>query len=155
MKKLLKKIFNFVKRLYNKLIDESKIYIPISIKIVEILKEVMDSPVDDILLAVISKLVPNVPVAQLNIIKAKVEEQLPKLLVELNLINAAVNAPTVNEQLQMILNALKVSPDNVKAEKYHTLASKLLVILSDGKITWSEAVVFTEWYYQTYLKTND
>lgn len=152
MKKLFLKILSFIKKMYSKLIDGSKIYIPISIKVVEILKEIMDSPVDDILLVLLTRLAPTLPIAQINIIKAKIEQSLPRLLVELNLVNSVVNAPTVNEQLQMILDALKVSPDNVKAEKYHTIASKLLVILSDGKITWGEAVMFTEWYYQTYLK---
>ncbi len=70
----------------------------------------------------------------------------------MNLVNSIANIEGVNAQLQAILNALKVSPDNVKAEKYHTLASKILVILSDGKIKWGESVIFTEWYYQTYIK---
>ena len=36
--------------MYAKLVDETKIYIPMSIKIVQTLKEIMDSPVDDIIL---------------------------------------------------------------------------------------------------------
>jgi hypothetical protein len=68
------------------------------------------------------------------------------------MVNSIAGIEGTNEQLQAILEALKVAPDNVKAEKYHTLASKILVILSDGKIKWGEAVIFTEWYYQTYCK---
>ena len=77
---------------------------------------------------------------------------MPKILVELNLVNSIANIEGVNAQLQAILAALKVSTDDTKAEKYHIIASKLLVILSDGVITWSEAVIFTEWYYQSYVK---
>jgi hypothetical protein len=70
----------------------------------------------------------------------------------LNLINAAAIVGDINEQLKEVIKVLNLLPDGAKAEKYHTIASKLLVILSDGKITWGEAVIFTEWYYQTYIK---
>lgn len=152
MKKLWIKILSFIKRLYTKLVDETKFYIPVAIKVVEVLKTILDSPVDDIILTVITALVPNIPANKLDAIKSKIQAELPKILVELNLVNSIANIEGVNAQLQAILNALKVSPDNVKAEKYHTLASKILVILSDGKIKWGESVIFTEWYYQTYIK---
>lgn len=152
MKKLWIKISNFIKRLYIKLVDETKIYIPIAIKVVEVLKQILDSPVDDIILTVVGALVPNIPANKLATIKDKIQAELPKILIELNLVNSIAGIEGTNEQLQAILNQLKVSPDNVKAEKYHTLASKILIILSDGKIGWGEAVIFTEWYYQTYIK---
>ena len=138
--------------MYSKLVDETKTYIPMAIRVVEVLKEVMDSPVDDIILAIMTRLVPTLPLAQVAIVKAKIEEYLPKLLLELNLVNDIANAGSINEQMQMILDALNLSSDEVKAEKYHLIASKLLVILSDKKVTWGEAVVFTEWYYQEYVK---
>jgi hypothetical protein len=69
-----------------------------------------------------------------------------------NLINAASNSGDINQQLQEVIKVLNLLPDEVKAEKYHTIASKLLVILSDGKINWGESVIFTERYYQTYIK---
>ena len=152
MNKLLSKIFSFIKKVYGKLVDETKKYIPIAINVVEVVKKVMDSPVDDVALAIAEQLIPAIPKAQVDIVKSKVEEYLPKLLLELNLVNDIANITDPNEQLKTILNTLKLSSDDVKAEKYHTLASKLLVILSDGKVTWGEAVVFVEWYYQTYIK---
>jgi len=152
MKKLWIKISEFIKKMYSKLIDESKIYIPTAIKVVEAIKSVTDSQVDDIILGVIKVMIPNLPHDKIDIIKKKIEDQLPKIILELNLVNVAVNSDNLNDQLQLILNALKLSSDEIKAEKYHVLASKILVILSDGKITWSEAVVFTEWYYQNVYK---
>lgn len=152
MKKFFLKILGFIKKAFNALKDETKQYLPIAIKIVETLKKIMDSPVDDIILTVVEVIIPNIPSDKVNIIKAKIEEALPKILIELNLINTIANIDNVNDQLQAILDALKVSTDDTKAEKYHILATKLLMILGDGKITWSEAVIFTEWYYQTYVK---
>lgn len=152
MKKLIKKLFNFIKKLYVSLKDETKEYLPIAIKTVEAIKKVMESPVDDVLLSVIGCVIPGLPTNKINIIKAKIEAELPKILLEMNLVNSIANIEDTNAQLQAILDALKVSTDDTKAEKYHTLASKLLIVLSDGKVTWSEAVMFTEWYYQTYVK---
>ncbi len=153
MNKIFKKIVAFIKKLYTSLKDETKHYLPIAISLVEGIKKVMDSPVDDVVLGVLEVVIPSIPKDKVDTIKAKIEVALPKLLTELNLINSIANIENVNDQLQAILDALKVSSDDIKAEKYHTLASKLLVILGDGKITWGEAVMFTEWYYQTYLKS--
>lgn len=152
MKKLWKKISSFISKLYASIIDETKHYIPIAINVVEAIKKVMDSQVDDVILSILYVAVPNIPADKVNLIKGKLEKELPKILLELNLINSIANTADVNEQLQKILDALKLSSDDIKAEKYHTLASKILVILSDGKITWGESVMFTEWYYQTYVK---
>lgn len=152
MKKLLDKVFSFIKKIYAKLVDETKEHIPVAINVVEAVKKVMDSQVDDIILNVLKVTLPNLPISQVEIVKKKIEDHLPKLLLELNLINTVANEEDINKQLQMVLDALKLSSDDVKAEKYHTLASKILVILSDGKVTWGEAVMFTEWYYQTYVK---
>lgn len=143
---------NFVKKAYKLLQDETKENIPVVIHLVEVLKKIMDSPVDDILLSTAGLLVPALPVNRINIIKDKIQNELPKILFELNLVNSIANIEGTNAQLQAILDALKVSPEDVKAEKYHTIASKMLVILSDSKISWGEAVMFTEWYYQTYVK---
>lgn len=143
---------NYIKRIYKRLIDESKVYIPVAIDVVEALKLVLDSPVDDIVLDVIGILIPNLPKNKIDVIKDKIHAELPKILIELNLINAATNSTDINEQLKGILEALKIASEDTKAEKYHILASKLLVILSDGKISWSESVIFTEWYYQTHIK---
>lgn len=152
MKKLWIKISTFIKKLYKNLVDESKEHLPIAINVVEGLKSVLDSPVDDIVLSVVQFALPNLPINKVNIIKEKLEKALPKIILELNLINSVVNIENTNDQLQAILNALKLSKDDVRAEKYHTIASKLLVVLSDGKVTWGESVMFTEWYYQNYVK---
>lgn len=152
MKKLIQKIFAFIKKLYNKLVDETKELVPVAIKVVEGVKNVMDSPADDIALAIITTIIPSLPKDKISYYKLKLEDYLPKLILELNLVNTIANETDVNKQLQMILEQLKLSSDEVKAEKYHTLASKILVVLSDGRITWSEAVILTEWYYQNFVK---
>lgn len=135
MKKLLEKIKSAMKKLFTSLKYESKQYLPVAINAVEILKKVMDSPVDDIVIAAVEMLVPSLPASKINELKSKLVIALPKILLELNLINTIVNIESINDQLQAILDQLKLSSDEVKAEKYHILASKILVILSDGKIT--------------------
>jgi division protein CdvB (Snf7/Vps24/ESCRT-III family) len=131
MKKLFIKILGFIKKSFKKLQDSTKEYIPLAIHVVEAIKKVMDSPVDDIVLTVLTMVIPNIPKEEVNVIKDKIQAALPKILLELNIINSIANIEDTNA----ILDAIKVSPDDIKAEKYHTLASKLLVILSDGKVT--------------------
>ena len=152
MNKLLNAIFSYVKNLYGKLVYKTKQLVPVAVSVVEAIKKIEDSKVPDVVLSIVSMVVPNIPKQQIDIIQGKLKEYLPKLLLELNLINDIANITDPNEQLQKILETLKLSSDDVKNEKYHTLASKILIILSDGKVTWGEAVMFTEWYYQTYVK---
>lgn len=152
MNKNLNEIFSFIKRIFAGLKYEAKKNIPVAIDVVEAIKKVLDSQVDDIVLSILGSLVPNLPVSQINIIKSKLEKELPKIILELNLVNLALNGQDINTQLQTILDQLKLSSDDIKAEKYHVMASKILVVLSDGKVTWGEAVMLTEWYYQNYIK---
>lgn len=152
MKKLLKKIFTFIRRLYSSLKDETKQYLPVAITVVEGIKKFIDSPIDDVLVGIVETVIPSLPKDKIALVRTKLEEVLPKILLEMNLINSIASIEDPNQQLQAILDALKLSSDDVKAEKYHTIASKILVVLSDGKVTWGEAVIFTEWYYQNYVK---
>lgn len=134
-----------IKWLYEKMLDETKEYIPVAINVVEGIIKVMDSPVDDILLGIIVAAMPNkLTGAKLFILKDKIEQALPKILIELNMVEAIANIEDTNDQLKAVLEALKVSTEDTKAEKYNIIATKLLVILSDNKISWSEAIVFTE-----------
>lgn len=51
---------------------------------------------------------------------------------------------TINDLLAKVRFSDKPDQDAL----WHTLASRLLVILSDGKVSWSEAVQVLEYYYK-------
>ena len=153
MKKVLKKIWNWVKDLYDGLVGSTKKYVPIAIKIVEGIKKVMDTPVDDIALAIVTTAIPGDSDDKLvKKVKEFVELNLPKFLVELKIINEISNYPDLNSQLQGIITELKKLSPTAQAALWHNFASLAIEKLSDGECTWSDAVVLAEWYYSNIYK---
>jgi len=147
------KAWNFIKLEFGKLDKETKLLVPIAINVVNAIKTVMESPVDNVLVAIIEAAVPNKAEAALvEKINATVKQWLPKVLTELTMINAIANITDPNEQLKAILAQLKLSSDQTKDVLYHGLSSLILQELSDGKLTWSDAVVVGEYYYTNFVK---
>lgn len=153
MKKFFSKIWNGVKRLYDKLVDKTRELVPVAINIVEGVKTVVDSPVDDIVAELLKKAIPGV---KDDIVIDKVHgiiiKQVPIILSRLLMIDSIANIKDPNQQLQAIVKQLRVSSDEQKNVAYHGLATLVLEQLSDGKLTWGEAAMISEYYYQNFTK---
>lgn len=153
MKKLINKIWQAVRSLYDRLAGKTKKYVPIAIKIVEGVKKVMDTPVDDVILTIVKGAIPGTADdVMIDKIKATVEKWLPKILLELKLVDSIANIEDPNLQLKAILAQLKLSSDETQAIVYHGLASLILEKLSDGELSWSDSVAIAEYYYQNIQK---
>ena len=149
MKKFLKRIWEYIKDLYEGLIRTTKKYVPLAIKIVDSIKKVMDSPVDDIILGIISNTIPGETDDKLIAkVKAVVEEWVPKILLELKIVESISNIEGTNAQLQAILDELKKLSPETQAIVWHGLASLILEKLSDGELSWADSVAIAEYYYQ-------
>lgn len=150
---LLRKIFKFMKNVYEKLDQETKLKVKLAINIVEAVKKVMDSPVGNILPSVIKIAIPGDADDKL-IDKgiSTINEWIPKILLGLNLIDTIANIEDQNEKMKAILAQLKVSPKDTQKMYYHNLASLIIEKLSDGKLTWSESISIGEYYYKNILK---
>lgn len=156
MKRLLQKVWNWVKDLYEGLVGTTKKYVPVAIKIVEAIKKVMDSPVDDVALAIITMAIPGDADDKLvKKVKEFVEDNLPKFLVELKIINEISNYPDLNSQLQGIITELKKLSPTAQAALWHNFASLCIEKLSDGECSWADAVVLSEWYYNNVYKVKE
>jgi aspartokinase-like uncharacterized kinase len=81
------------------------------------------------------------------LIEDKIREALPKILTELRLVSAVVNAGTPEQIIAAAMAELHLSSDRAKDAFYHSIAAMLLVDLADGKLSWSEAVELVEFYY--------
>lgn len=153
MKRILKKIWNFIKNIFNKLDDEVKRIVPVAINIVEAVKKVMDSPVDEVIATILKQVIPgdadNVLIDQ---VKSFIEKNLPKVLLDLNLVNSIAGIEDENEKLKAILAQFKLSSDETKNILYHGLAALAIEKLSDGKLSWSDAVALSEYYYKNVVK---
>jgi len=153
MKKFIANIWNKIKDLYNSLIGTSKKYIPIAINIVEAIKKVTDSPVDDIILSIVKAAIPGTADdVMIDKVKDTVEKWLPKILLELRLWQSVSNIEDQNQQLQAILKEINLSSDETKSIIYHGLAALILEKLSDGELSWSDSVAISEYYFKNIHK---
>lgn len=151
--KFLRRLWAAIANLFYKVEHEVKVLVPIAIGVVQGIKKVMDGPADDVILSIIKSAIPGDADDKLiDKVHKTVEEWLPKILLELNLVNSVATIEDRNEQLKAILAHLKLSSDETKNIVYHGIASLILEKLSDGKFDWTDATAVAEYYYQHEVK---
>jgi hypothetical protein len=146
LKKFLQNLWSSIKHLFDNVEAEVKHLVPIATGVVQKVKEIIDSPVADVLTALI-------PGDADDKIKEMLRSFLPKLILELQMVEDISSIEDVNAQMQAILDKLKLSSDDTKNAFYHSLASLILQKLSDGKLSWSDSVAIAEFYYNNYVKS--
>lgn len=138
-------IWKGISKLWNKAEEGVKKLAPIAIKVVQNVKTFMDSPVADVITALI-------PGEADDNLKAKLREKLPNIIIKMQLVETIAGIEDTNEQLKAILEKLKLSSNDAQNVFYHGLASLILEKLSDGKLSWSEATIIAEYYYKNIEK---
>ena len=153
MKKFIQRVWGAIISLYEKLTNKAKFYVPVAINVVEAIKSVMDSPVDDIVAEIVKRVIPGIK-DDIIIDKARevIQKWVPKILLELKLVDSIANIEDPNERLKAILSQLNISSDEAKNIIYHGLASLILEKLSDGELSWSDSVAISEYYYKNIVK---
>lgn len=153
MKKLLEKIWSTIKLVFNKAGEETRKLVPVAINVVQGLKSVMDSPVDDVILSIVKAAIPgDADDILIDKITSVVKEYLPKVLLDLKIVDAIANIEDQNEQLKAILAQFKLSSDETKNIVFHGLSCLILEKLADGKLSWSDSIAISEYYYQNIAK---
>jgi hypothetical protein len=156
MKKFIQKIWDGIKNAYAQLVYGTKRYVPIAINIVESVKSVMDTPVDDIILEIIKKSIPgSADDVLIDKIKSVVEKYIPMVLLQLQIVDSIANITDKNEQLKAILERIKLSSNETQNIVWHGLGALILEKLSDGKISWSDSVVIAEYYFKNIHKKSN
>lgn len=143
LKKFFARFWAGIKKIFAGLDKQTKKLVPVAIEIVNKIKEIDATHIGDILTAIIPGTVDDK-------IKVKLREWLPKVLVVLESANEAANIEDVNEKLKFILSQINVSPADKKKVFYRGLASLILEVIADGKVTWSESTALIVWYYDNY-----
>lgn len=157
LKALFLKIKLFIVQLYSKADELIERIAPVAIEVVEQIKQVNESTAGDVIELIISKAIKG---NADDLIIRQVREQLRKRLPEvLEVMRTALNIAKVDDknlQVKMILDAINMSPDEIRNAYYHTFCSLVLEKISDGKLTWSESVLLAEYYYnKIYIKPNE
>lgn len=147
----LQKIFSKIGLFFTGLKAETRRLVPIAVTVVNTIKGIIDSPVDDILAQIIKAAIPgDADDVLIDKVHAVVKEWVPKILMELNSINTIAGIEDQNEQLKAILAEFKLSTNETKNIFYHGLCSLIIEKLSDGKLTWSESIIISEYYVKNF-----
>lgn len=119
----MKKIFNFIRNVFGRFKANDKQAIKDAIRIVDNLKNIVNSGYVPILVAIIPGTIDDAIVARLKI-------ELPKMLKALRIIES--------ENLEFAPFAIKQLPLSVKGDFLDALATQIALVLADGRLTWSE-----------------
>lgn len=82
-----------------------------------------------------------------NAIVAILDEDLPKACTALGIIYDAASKGTDVEKLAAIMQGISNTTTDKKAKIYTELAAKIATQLSDGKLSWNEIIVDTQYIY--------
>lgn len=148
LKLFLAQIWDFISTIWKKTTNEIKLITPFAVNAVNALKSINDSFVGDVIETVIASIIPGkADDILIAVVRQKLRVILPKVILNLNLANAISNIGDPNEQLKAIVTAINMSSDETKNIYYHSLCVLILEALADGKLTFSESVQISEYYY--------
>lgn len=145
LKSFLNKLWKGIAKVFEGVRAEAKKSVHIAVLVVQGVKKVMDNPVTDVITAII-------PGEADDKAKDVIRKWLPKILLELSMVEAVTGIEDPNEQLNAILAKIKLSSDETKNIFYHGLASLIVEKLSDGDFSWSDSVAVAEYYYSHHVK---
>jgi hypothetical protein len=145
LKTFLIKIWDKIKNLFTGLPNEIKTAIQIGVIITENIKTFVDSPTGDI----ITTLIPgNID----NVIRDKLRQSLPIFLMELKLVESSLNLTQPEAIVKAALEVMKTIDENIKPGILHHLSVLIAQIAADGKLSWSDGVYLSQWYYEQKFK---
>lgn len=129
----------FLVKLFRGLTDETKKLTPEIIQIVTNIKNFVDSPGCDFLIAVI-------PGTLDDKIQDILKQYLPKLLDILNKVESIAVIEDPNERIKAIVNEIQLSDSDAKDILLHGIAGKLIEVATGE--TWGKSALIAEAAYQ-------
>ncbi len=153
MKKLFQRIWGFIEGLFSKLEQEVEKYIPVAVNIVEGVKRTVENKQFKSVLEIVKFAIPgDTDDKIIDKVMEVTQEYIPKIALQLNIIESITDIEDVNEQMIAVTNALKSANDEQQSDYWHELSAFILRRLADGKITLGEAGSIAEYHYQNYVK---
>lgn len=139
--KFLKKIWAGIKKAFEGLVPELKKAVTAGVEITDKLKALIDGPIDDMLVALI-------PGDFDDKIRAKLQEELPKILVKLKLAESCLAETDPNKIVECALNTLRDMTSEDRKPFLHSFAILTAQVIADGKLTWSDGVFILQWLFK-------
>lgn len=147
MKKFLKKIGEWIAKLFGNILPEVQKAIKLGVTITEAIKtfDTNNPFAADILTQII-------PGDLDEKIKDKIREELPKIMVELKLVDATLGLTDPDEILIAATKVIQQLEGDYSSAFLHNLSILISQVAADGKLNWSDSIILVEWYYKNYGK---
>ncbi len=139
------KIWNSIESIFDGFPPELKTAVHIGVVITENIKSFVDSPMADILTALI-------PGDIDDDIKTWLRAKLPGILTELKLADSCSNLTDPQQITACAIKALQDLDGDIRSSFLHSLSILIAQIAAGGKLTWSDGATILEWYYQNRYK---
>ena len=143
---ILKKIWKAIGKVFHKIDEETKKLIPIAVNIVEAIKNFEASSTMDFVEFVVTTAIPGDADDKIIAkVRSITKEWLPKILLELKVVQSITDLTDDNAKLQAILAELKLT--STKGILYKGIAAKFLELMADGKFDFDDACNLVSYYF--------
>ena len=155
MKEFFKKMWIKAIEFLTKSEEKAKKITKLAIKVTNAVKTVVDSPFTDIGAFALKKAIPGEgDDVIIDMLLSKAETELPKLIAQETLVLGLLENASLEEKANFVLNKIKFASDDAKNEFYHKFCVRTVLFLSDGNVSYGEAVILAEMVYQELKKNN-
>lgn len=141
LKSFLAGIIAGIAHLFAGLKAELKAAVHIGVTVTDNIKNFVDSPVADVLTAII-------PGDIDDKIKEWLRARLPDIFTELKLVDATLGLTDPNEIVAAGIKVIQGLGGDIKSSFEHSLSILIAQVAADGKLTWQDAVYILQWYYE-------
>jgi hypothetical protein len=148
LKSFLNRILDHIKSLFNTIPNEIATALKIGISVTENIKNFVNSPAADVLTAII-------PGDLDNTIKEKLQLSIPVILTELKPIESSLKLTKPNDIASAAIETITAMDKNIRCGVLHQLSILITQKVADGKLSWSDGVYLSQWYYEHKFKTAD
>lgn len=142
LKTFLHNIWASISHLFGGLAAEAKVAIHYAAIITDAIKnfDTAHPEVADILTAIIPG---NVD----ELIKQKLRAALPKIVVELRLVDATLGLTDPNEIMLAAVKVIQGLTGSVRSSFLNSLSTLIAEVTADGKLDWNDAAYIEKWFY--------
>ena len=154
MKLKLKLFFAKVKLTILSIIGKAEDYVekfaPVAINFVDAIKTINESAAGDLIELIVTKVISgNADDIAIRAAREKLKKALPEVIEKMRLIMRLSQIEDTNLQLKSILEAIRMSDDEVQNYYFHNFAVLVVDKMADGHLSMSDSILIAEAYFRT------
>lgn len=138
-KKFIQSIWSSLRNFFDGLEPKAKDAIAIGVKVVDNIKLIFDTPVPDVITAIIPGNIDDK-------IKDAIRAALPTIVTELQLASKCIGLTEPGAIVACAIDTLKNIAPEFRKDFYDALAVQIGVVAADGKLTWDDLKTTVKWY---------